>query len=331
MDNIERGNYSRKALRVFKLTADAACVAAIGGMLILFGLQFPHAPKLDSLWLVELIRACGDPFLFRLAEALGIVWPSSSISLLPVAAGFAVLLAKQGLDALIVWLADRIEKRFPSPEMADSLSATSSSGGISVSSTTFALAATSEKAKAKILRRHARVARLLSEAKHRRCVFLSIDVVDPNGMKKGMASDPITRSFGAYEEMLEEVFQLTHPWKEAWTPDGVMVCFLEEQPALDAAQRVLRGLKVLNSGRNELSVPFRVRCGLNEGEVVIFEDSRLEKVADHVIDVAGHMQKHARPNSLWLSAELYDRMQEKTGFHPANAHVDGLSVFEWRE
>lgn len=330
MDNKKYGAHLLLALRTLKIIADVALWAAIGALIILFGLQFPHAPQQDSLWLIQRLHAWGDPALAEVASLFGWAWPSNQISLLPIGVAFVLLAAKQCLDALISWLTGCVQKRLPLPEEAEALSSSDSSMAISASSTLIGLAAVSEKAREKIRRHHARVARLLTEMKHRRCTFLAIDVIDADVMKQGKAPEVVTRSFSAYEEMLEEIFQLTHAWKEAWTPDGVMVCYLDVCDALHAAQYVLQGLKVLNAGRNELRHPFRVRCGLNEGEVIIFEDSRLEKVADHVIDVAGHMQKNARPNSLWLSSEVYDHLEEKTGFHPANARVDELAVLEWR-
>ena len=329
MDNKKHGAYFLLALGAIKLIADAAFVAGIGALLILFGLQFSHPPKLDSLWLVQKLHAWGDPALAGVASKFDWAWPSGGVSLLPIGAGFVLLAAKQGLDALMLWLTKLVQKRFPLPEDTESLSSSASSMGISVSSTLLALAAVSDKARVKIQRRHTRVARLLDEAKRRRCAFLSIDVVDTVEMKLGADPEKVAHSFNAYEEMLEEVFQLTGAWKSAWTPDGVMVCYLDVGHALDAAKRVLKGLKTLNANLHELPQPFRVRCGLNEGEVVIFEDSKLEKVADHVIDVAGHMQKNARLNCLWVSSEVYDRLEEKSGFHPADARVDGLTVFEW--
>jgi len=329
VDNKKHGAYFLLALGAIRFIADAALWAAIGALLILFGLQFPHAPKLDSLWLIQRLRAWGDPVLAVVASKLGWAWPATGTSFLPIGGGFVLLAAKQGLDALMLWLTGLVQKRFPLPEEAEALSSSASSMGISVSSTLLALAAVSDKARMKIQRRHARVARLLDESKRRRCAFLSVDVVDAIEMKLGADPEKVTHSFNAYEEMLEEVFQLTGAWKEAWTPDGVMVCYLDVRNALNAAQRVLKGLKALNTNLHELPHPFRVRCGLNEGEVVIFEDSKLEKVADHVIDVAGHMQKNARLNSLWLSSEVYDGLEEKSGFHPADARVDGLTVLEW--
>jgi class 3 adenylate cyclase len=318
------------ALGAIKLIADAALWAAIGAMLILFGLQFPHPAKLDSLWLIQRLHAWAGPMLVAVGSVFDWAWPSNGISPLPVVTGFLVLAAKQGWDALVQWLTGLVRRKLPLPDETESLSSSASSMGISVSSTLLALAVVSDKARLKIERRRDRVARLLEESKRRQCAFLSIDVVDPVEMKQGADPEKVAHSFNAYEEMLDEIFRLTSAWKEAWTTDGVMVCYLDVGHALDAAQRVLVELKAFNSGHNELRQPFRVRCGLNEGEVIIFEDSKLEKVADHVIDVAGHMQKNARPNSLWLSSEVYDRLEQKSGFRPANAQVDGLTVLEWR-
>ena len=72
-----------------------------------------------------------------------------------------------------------------------------------------------------------------------------------------------------------------------------------------------------------------VRCGANEGEVVVFEDSNLEKLVDQVIDVAGHMQRSAIPDTLRLSADLYKVLDDSTGFQPTGETVDALATYEW--
>jgi class 3 adenylate cyclase len=324
------GAYLLLALSAIKFIANVAFVAAIGALLVLFGLQFPHAAKLDSLWLVQKLHLWGDPALAEVASEFDWAWPSTGISFLPIGGGFVVLAAKIGWDTLMLWLTRFVQKQFPLPDESLALSASASSQGISVSSTLLALAAVSDKAMAKIQRRYVRVERQLSATKPRWCAFLSVGVVDAEEMKLGAPPEKVTRSFNAYEEMLEEVFRFTGAWKEAWTPEGVMVCYHDVRNALHAAQSVLKGLESFNTRHNELPHPFRVCCGLNEGAVVIFEDSKLQNVADRVIDVAGHMQKKAQPNSLWLSSEVYDRLEEKAGFHRANAQVDGFTVFEWR-
>jgi hypothetical protein len=55
----------------------------------------------------------------------------------------------------------------------------------------------------------------------------------------------------------------------------------------------------------------------------------LEKVADHVIDVAGHMQKHGRENTIWVPTELHNGLSNKAGFRPLEVEVDGYKVCEW--
>lgn len=317
------------ASAAIQFVGDVALVVGVGGFVVLFGLQFPHPSWLAALWLIQKLRVCGDLVLSAMSHRAGWTWPPEGISLLPIGAGFAVWVIKRAFDALMTWATGQIEKRLPLPDEAQALSASASSMGISVSSTLLALAAVSNVARAKIQRRHARVARLLTEVERRRCTFLSIDVVNGAEMKVGEDPEAVASSFNAYAEMLVEAFRFCSAWKEAWTTEGVMVCFLELRHGVEAAQRVLKGLKGLNATRNQLRRPFSVRCGLNEGEVVIFEDSKLEKVADRAIDIAGHMQKKARPNSLWLSSELHDHYEDKSGFHPANAQVDGLAVHEW--
>jgi class 3 adenylate cyclase len=329
MEQKKQSAYVLLALGIVRFVADVALVSAIGGLLVLFGLQFPHSPKLDTLWFIEKLRFGGDAVLSTISRQFGWTWPSGGISLLPVGMGFAVWVLKRAFDGLTNWTTGQIRKRLPLPDEALALSASASSMGISVSSTLLALAAVSDTAREKIQRRHARVARMLREVERRRCTFLSIDVVNPDEMKLDEDPDAVESSFRAYEVTVQEVLRLCSAWKEAWTPDGVMACFLDLGHGVEAAQRVLMGIGDLNAQRNRLKRPFRVRCGLNEGEVIIFEDSRLEKVADRVIDIAGHMQKRARPDTLWLSSGLAERLGDRYGFRPAGAQVDGLAVHEW--
>ncbi len=324
------GAYVLLVLSAVKLITDIALWAALAALLVLFGLQFPHAGVFDSMWLVQKLHLWGDPALGAAASKVGKVWPSENISLLPVVAGFVVLAFKLVFDTSMARLTRFVQKRLPLPEETMALSASASSRGISVSSTLLALAAVSDKAMEKVRRKYARIESRLEATKPRWCAFLSVGIVDPEALKLGAHPEKVSDSFSAYEKMLEEIFHSTGAWKEAWTPDGVMVCYLDVRHAVDAAQRALRRLEDFNRNVNTLDRPFRVCCGLNEGNVVIFEDSKLQKVADRVIDVAGHMQKKARANSLWLSSDVYDRLEQKSGFYPAMAQVDGCTVLEWR-
>ena len=169
----------------------------------------------------------------------------------------------------------------------------------------------------------------LKEAKKKNCTFLSVDVVGSTTMKDGETEIAITSTFRAYEELLRRTFKATKAWKESWTPDGVMICFLHREDAVEAAKTILTQLLAFNQHGNALKTPFNVRCGINEGEVVIFDDSDVEKLVEHTIDVAGHMQKYATPGSLLLSKEVYDVLEDTAGFRPAGKDVDGYQTYEW--
>jgi class 3 adenylate cyclase len=193
-----------------------------------------------------------------------------------------------------------------------------------------ATSADSEKAREDLLKKYREIENALKSSKRKLCTFLSIDVVGSTQMKIGERETAIAATFQAYEELLRKIFDQYGAWKQAWTPDGVMICFLDRELAVGAGQRVLQSLKKFNENDNKLHTPFRVRCGLNEGEVPIYEDSKLEKIADRVIDVAGHMQKQGTPDTLWLPSEVYNGLGNKAGFQPVETVVDGYQVYVWK-
>lgn len=191
------------------------------------------------------------------------------------------------------------------------------------------IAPESEHEREELLRRYQEIEEALKSSRRKRCTFLAVDLVASTQMKEGQGSTDITVSFRAYEEMLKKIFKQYGAWKQAWTPDGVMICFLQHELAVGAAQRILQSLEHFNTSYNRLRTPFRVRCGLHEGEVPIYEDTNLERVADRVIDIAGHLQKQGAPNALWASSEVYEHTGDKSGFRALDKVVDGYKVFEW--
>ncbi len=314
-------------LRIVRFVLDWAFIAAILSFLIIFGLQFNHSPKLDSHWVILQIKRWGYPTIAEPASWFGLVWPASAgtISFLPLPFALVAWGIKMGVDALFLRTTRWLSKPLRLAHAEGRGSGLAGLPGFEHPEGE----ADSEQAREQLLRRYRDIEKALKAAKRKECTFLAVDVVGSTEMKVGEANTQIQASFQAYEEMLREIFDQYGAWKQAWTPDGVMVCFLDHSLAVGAGQRVLIRLKKFNESENKLRMPFRVRCGLNEGEVAIFEDSRLEKIADHVIDVAGHMQKHGRPNTLWLPAEVFDTLQDKTGFKIVDAVVDGHPVYEW--
>jgi hypothetical protein len=52
-------------------------------------------------------------------------------------------------------------------------------------------------------------------------------------------------------------------------------------------------------------------------------------MSDRVIDVAGHMQKQAAPNSICIAKPAIEPLKERTGFFPISRIVDGYEVYIW--
>lgn len=324
-----RGSAVLTVTRWVHRLVDAALIVAIVAPLVLFALQFQHSDRLDNTRLIQGLYRWGDPVIIRAASWFKLSWPPPRQihgpepppkSLLPLGVAFGVWLLKIGVDALLL-RGQRLLGGIPAPGPAGAGSGLPGDPG--------AITADSERARAELLKRYREIESALKAAKRKRCAFLSIDVVGSTQMKVGERETDVSATFQAYTEMLKEIFEQYGAWKVAWTPDGVMVCFLQLDLAVAAGQRLLQKLKHFNEAENRLRTPFRVRCGLNLGEVPIFEDSRLESVADRVIDVAGHMQKQSTPNALWLSAQICNLLADKSGFRATGQAVDGYEAYEW--
>ena len=160
--------------------------------------------------------------------------------------------------------------------------------------------------------------------------FLAIDVVGSTKMKVGEDQAYIEHTFKEYKKLVEAAIDRENALKTAWTPDGVMICFGSIEEAIRAAQSVLVDLVRFNADVKAVKTQFRVRCGINAGSVHYDKSQRMEEMSDRVIDVAGHMQKYAVPDSIYIARDVLEKSTAHEGFRPANANVDGYEVFTWK-
>ncbi len=311
---------------------DIAFICIIACFLILFGLQFSHSARIDQYdWIIQL-RRIGDPVISVPASWAGYSWPTMShnsfLIFLPLFFAFATWVVKISFDVGCtsgLRMIDRgLGKGQAGPGAARGAGVSALRGGRSIPTHT-----ETEKTREELLQRYREIESALKSTTRKRCTFLSVDVVGSTTMKTGEDETAIAATFQAYNEMLRKIFDDYGAWKQAWTPDGVMVCFLQTELAVNAARRILESLVAFNMNDNKLHTPFQVRCGMNEGEIPIFEDSKLEKVSDRTIDIAGHMQKFGTPGTLWASPAVYNALADKAGFVPTPHEVDGLKVFQW--
>ena len=160
--------------------------------------------------------------------------------------------------------------------------------------------------------------------------FLSIDVAGSTDMKVGEDKAFIEHDFKEYKKLVESAMSTNSALKSAWTPDGVMICFSTADEAIRAAQEVLVGLEKFNREVKAVKTQFRVRCGINAGRVHYDKATRMEEMSDRVIDIAGHMQKYAAPDTIFIAREALEKVSNQEGFQPAGQEVDGLEVCKWK-
>lgn len=161
--------------------------------------------------------------------------------------------------------------------------------------------------------------------------FLSIDVVDSTGLKQGEEKALIEYTFREYKKLVDGKLKANGALKSAWTPDGVMICFNSVDAAVRTAREVISALSEFNANVKSIKKDITVRCGINSGYVYCDDSMPMEEMSDRVIDVAGHMQKYASPNSIFIAKPAIEPTNESNGFAPASRVVDGYEVYAWRD
>lgn len=180
----------------------------------------------------------------------------------------------------------------------------------------------------KLLREFADAKKRLEKTRQR-LAFVSFDIVGSTRIKVGQ--DPLLseRLFREYRHFLEDILKKYRHRASSWTPDGVMACFPQTELAANAAKELLKGLPAFNKEKNPLDFPLQVRVGMHAGEVFFDKNTPLELLTDPVLDLTGHLQKAARPDSLLVTEAIYQQLRNRKGFVPVNQDVDGYKVYDW--
>jgi class 3 adenylate cyclase len=164
----------------------------------------------------------------------------------------------------------------------------------------------------------------------REVAFLAVDVVGSATMKAGEDPSAIQYDFDQYRKLVERIFRARGVLKTAWTPDGVMACFAHVEDACQAGKDVIKSLQTFNQDVKISKADFAVRCGVNAGLVYFDDATPLETISDRVIDVAGHMQKHAEPNTVLVARKVIEPLRQLEEFAHTSQVVDGYEASVWR-
>jgi serine/threonine protein kinase/class 3 adenylate cyclase len=180
-----------------------------------------------------------------------------------------------------------------------------------------------------LLRQYSETQKQLSKGQ-RHLAFLAADVVGSTAMKRDEDKLLIEHAFAEYRKFIERILRENNVWKASYTPDGLMAAFHSVDDAVAAGKQILSEIQFFNEGVHKLRSEFRIRCGVNAGEVIFPDEKTVEQITDFVIDLAGHMQKYAAPNALWLSKDVLETAKEREGFTLVSTQeVDNRVTYEW--
>jgi hypothetical protein len=161
--------------------------------------------------------------------------------------------------------------------------------------------------------------------------FLSVDVVNSTGMKRDEDKLLVQYDFAQYKKMLQKIFDKYEAIKTAWTPDGVMIAFEKPKNAINAAKEIFHRLDKFNKEEKKIEEKFTIRCGINGGIVYFDSTIPLEEITDQVIDIAGHMQKHADPGTIYVSKFSAEPLAKQEQLVLTDKVIDEVEVYMWEK
>ena len=148
--------------------------------------------------------------------------------------------------------------------------------------------------------------------------FLDVDVVNSYGMKaETTRADHIVLSFERFRSFVGGIVEESGGHVLNSNGDELMCYFESPLDSVRAGARILDGLSGFNRSDNLLRSPFRFRLGIHTGRCLVDLDQGVAYSA--VLDLAGHLQKLAEPDTLLISEQTLAGLPEGLPFEHAGA------------
>lgn len=157
--------------------------------------------------------------------------------------------------------------------------------------------------------------------------FVDIDVVGSYKMKAD-ADRPahIIVSFERFRSFVGDAIQEFGGQVLNSNGDELMCFFEDSLAAVRAASAILARLDDFNARQNVLSSPFRFRIGIHTGRSLV--DRERGVAYSEVLDIAGHLQKAADVNGLFVSGATLEALPAGLPFEPAGIlEHDGIPMY----
>lgn len=169
------------------------------------------------------------------------------------------------------------------------------------------------------------------EASKVRRTFLSIDVAGSFQMREGEADLAVEYSFERFGAWARGIVEACNGVFYATPGDGAVGAFRDDAGALRAARLLQEGIGRFNVEQNRLSRPFRVRCGVNAGDVTLEGDTPLGHGSNPVVNQAAALQRQAVPGDIVVSESVAAAALVELGsLSRLPEAVSGQPAFSWR-
>ena len=157
--------------------------------------------------------------------------------------------------------------------------------------------------------------------------FLDVDVKDSYGMKAGSRRvDQILLSFARWRAWVARVAKEFEGEFLNSNGDELMCFFRSPLQAVMAGDAILERLDSFNRDQNLLERPFVLRLGVHTGESLVDQEQGI--AYSEALDVAGHLQKLARPNDMLISEATLRQLPAGLPFEPAGKlEREGIGSF----
>ena len=162
--------------------------------------------------------------------------------------------------------------------------------------------------------------------------FMSVDIVGSTKMKEGADSLGVEYTFGEYHQFVEMVTTRYQGKIHSTAGDGITAAFDSPQHAFAAARNIQAGLIELNTHRNRIGKPLKLRIGIHTGKVMAPDATDITTVNfAHVIDVAAHAQKVCPVGAVAVTETAVAGLPG--GSRMMSEHrldVDGITAYVWQ-
>ncbi len=163
--------------------------------------------------------------------------------------------------------------------------------------------------------------RRLTQFVRREWTVVALDIAGSSRMKLPGMTLAVHEQFARFRKYVQEHLSEQGVGPYSWSGDGLIALFEHPRQAIQAAIDVVDGLAEYNREEAGPS-PIRVRVGIQSGPVLMAEDQPLGEITSATLDTAGHLQKHAREDTIYITERVMISAPDVSRWRPAGAEYD---------